>query len=322
MEIAGRMQIPRADFRASRGWVERMMRRNGFSLRRRTTICQKLPGDFDDKLVAFQKYVIGLRRDHDYSFGQIGNADETPVFFDMPSAYTVNEVGAREVRVKTTGYEKQRVTVMLCITADGRKLPPYIILKRKNMPKNEPFPGDVIVRVHEKGWMTAELMSDWIEVVWQRRPGAMLGGPSGTRSMLLLDAFRGHLTPEVKRRLQKSNCDLVVIPGGMTPVLQPLDVSVNKPFKAYLRQEYEEWVRDPDRKKTPTGKLQKASPSTIATWISNAWKRIEVDTITKSFKKCSITNNLDGTEDDLLWDTESGGSRSATDSSESDGESE
>lgn len=79
-------------------------------------------------------------------------------------------------------------------------------------------------------------------------------------------------------------------------------------------------MRDPDRKKTPTGKLQKASPSTIATWISNAWKRIEVHTITKSFKKCSITNNLDGTEDDLLWDTESGGSRSATDSSESDGE--
>ncbi|KAG0432116.1 hypothetical protein HPB47_021138 [Ixodes persulcatus] len=37
------MQIPRAVFRASRGWVERMMKRNGFSLGRRTTICQKLP---------------------------------------------------------------------------------------------------------------------------------------------------------------------------------------------------------------------------------------------------------------------------------------
>lgn len=324
MEIASRMQIPRAVFRASRGWVERTMRRNGFSLRRRTTICQKLPGDFDDKLIAFQKYVLGLRRENDYGLGQIGNADETPVFFDMPRAYTVNEVGAREVKVRTTGYEKQRVTVMLCITADGRKLPPYIILKRKNMPKNEPFPSDVIVRAQEKGWMTAELMSDWIRVVWQRRPGAMLGGPSGTRSMLVLDAFRGHLTPEVKTRLQNSNCDLVVIPGGMTPVLQPLDVSVNKPFKAYLRQQYEEWVRNPDRKKTPTGKLQKASPATIATWISDAWKRIEVDTIAKSFKKCSISNNMDGTEDDMLWDTESGteSGGSTTDSGESDGESE
>lgn len=83
-------------------------------------------------------------------------------------------------------------------------------------------------------------------------------------------------------------------------------------------------MRNPDRKKTPTGKLQKASPATIATWISDAWKRIEVDTIAKSFKKCSISNNMDGTEDDMLWDTESGteSGGSTTDSGESDGESE
>ncbi|KAH8035719.1 hypothetical protein HPB51_008086 [Rhipicephalus microplus] len=45
--------------------------------------------------------------------------------------------------------------------------------------------------------------------------------------MLVLDEFRSLLTPGVKTRLLKSNCDLV---------LQPLDVSVDKPFKALLRQ--------------------------------------------------------------------------------------
>lgn len=320
LEIATRMNIPSAVFRASRGWVERMMKRNGFSLRRRTTICQKLPLDYEDKLVKFQQYVMELRRKSRYALGQIGNADETPVYIDMPRTCTVNEVGAREVRVRTTGYEKQRVTVMLCVTADGRKLPPYIILKRKNMPKNETFPSDVVVRVQEKGWMTSDLMLDWIEVVWKQRPGASLGAPEGTKSMLVLDAFRGHLTPEVKEELGGCNCDLVVVPGGMTPVLQPLDVSINKPFKENLRQEYEDWIRNPDRKKTPTGRLQKASASTVAMWISDAWKRVRPEVVVKSFKKCCITNCMDGSEDDVLWDTESnasGSSSSGTDDSPS-----
>lgn len=256
-----------------------MMKRNGFSLRRRTTICQKLPLDYEDKLVKFQQYVMELQRKSHYAPGQIGNVDETPVYIDMPRTCTVNEVGAREVRVRTTGYEKQRVTVMLCVTADGRKLPPYIILKRKNMPKNETFFSDVVVRVQEKGWMTSDLMLDWIEVVWKQRPGASLGAPEGTKSMLVLDAFRGHLTPEVKEELGGCNCDLVVVPGGITPVLQPLDVSINKPFKENLRQEYEDWIRNPDRKKTPTGRLQKASTSTVAMWISDAWKRVRPEVI-------------------------------------------
>jgi hypothetical protein len=39
---------------------------------------------------------------------------------------------------------------MLAATADGRKLPPLLILKRKTLPKSEAFLNDVIVRVQEK----------------------------------------------------------------------------------------------------------------------------------------------------------------------------
>lgn len=34
-----------------------------------------------------------------YLLSQIGNADQTPVYFDMPVAYTVSEKGAKEVKV-------------------------------------------------------------------------------------------------------------------------------------------------------------------------------------------------------------------------------
>ena len=76
--------------------------------------------------------------------GQMANADETAIYLDMPPKYTLEEKGVKEVLFKNTGCEKVRLTVMLAATADGRKLPPLIILKRKTLPKSEAFPKDVI----------------------------------------------------------------------------------------------------------------------------------------------------------------------------------
>jgi hypothetical protein len=50
--------------------------------------------------------------------------------------------------------------------------------------------------------------------------------------MLILDSFRGHNTEEVKKILKSRNTEQVRIPGGLTSMLQPLDVWINRPFKA------------------------------------------------------------------------------------------
>jgi len=43
-------------------------------------------------------------------------------------------------------------------------------------------------------------------------------------------------------------------------------------------------------------------PSEIARFVSAAWKAILESIIVRSFKKCSISNALDGSEDDILWE--------------------
>ena len=287
-------------FKASTGWCVRMMRRAGLTLRRRTSLAQKLPAEYSDKLLQFQRHVIALRKEHSYMLSQIGNADETPVYFDMPSNTTIDDKGAKSVIIKGTGNEKARMTVMLGVLADGHKLPPYVILRRKTLPK-EKLPAGLIFRCQEKGWMTNDLMLDWVKVVWSRRSGALLK----KRGMLVLDSFKGHLTQEVKEEVKKANTDLVVIPGGMSSQLQVLDVVVNKPFKDHLRQLYNDWLLEGYHALTPSGKLKKPSVALLGEWILTAWGRISSDSIVTGFKKCCISNALDGTEDDILWREES-----------------
>ena len=40
------------------------------------------------------------------------------------------------------------------------------------------------------------------------------------------------------QNLKKGKCETVVIPGGCTTVVQPLDMSLNKPFKGHVRVEW------------------------------------------------------------------------------------
>ena len=45
-----------------------------------------------------------------------------------------------------------------------------------------------------------------------------------------------------------------------------------------------------------------AAPSEVTRWVSAAWKAIPESIIIRSFKKCCISNALDGSEEDILWE--------------------
>ena len=46
----------------------------------------------------------------------------------------------------------------------------------------------------------------------------------------------------------------------------------------------------------------RAAPSEVARWVSTAWKVIPESIIVSSFKKCCISNALEVSEDDILWE--------------------
>ncbi|CAI7879845.1 unnamed protein product [Closterium sp. NIES-53] len=76
------------------------------------------------KVESFWEFVCQMRSLHDYPLDLILNEDQTPLFLEMPAERTLEMKGARTVHVRSAGYEKERVTVMLAVTASRLKLPP------------------------------------------------------------------------------------------------------------------------------------------------------------------------------------------------------
>ncbi|CAB5317938.1 unnamed protein product [Rhizophagus irregularis] len=136
-------------FAFSNKWLDGFMRRKNLSNRRCTTVAQHLPDDLVEKQQEFLSYIVYRRVQYDYPLAYIGNIDETPVSFDLPSNTTIDELGTRSVSIRTTGHEKANFTVVLMCMADGTKLPPLIIFKLKNVPRGN-FPLEVIIRANQK----------------------------------------------------------------------------------------------------------------------------------------------------------------------------
>ena len=131
------------------------MRRSGLCMPTRTTIAQNLPCEYERKITEFHKYVINMRKKLCFVIGQLGNMDEAPLTFDVPSHKTVDVKGTKTIMIKTCGNEKTRYTVVLACCADGTKLPCLLIFKRKVLPKDA-IPHGIYVHVHSNGWLDKE----------------------------------------------------------------------------------------------------------------------------------------------------------------------
>ena len=63
-------------------------------------------------------------------------------------------------------------------------------------------------------------------------------------ALVILDKFTGQGTENLLKLLEDNNIYFVMVPANCTDRLQPMDVSVNKPAKDYLRQQFQEWYAE------------------------------------------------------------------------------
>eukprot|EP00903_Cladosiphon_okamuranus_P019191 g17651.t1 len=302
-------------------WYQRFRKRNGFSIRRRTSVGQKLPKGYEgmawatvvkvrEALVKRAGEIFARRhppapgkspiKEEDLTseqlasveaeaFEELGNMDQTPVQHEMPVETTLEKTGAKDTRISTGGFaahDLQGHAVHLpAVRGKGKNTLPrknsvaWEILPANRAKHGHPANG-MFFGVQERSWSDQRECNGWISGSWKLRPNndsIIQQRPC----ILVLDDFKCHKDEGIIAALKKdANTIVVFIPGGLTPLLQPLDHMLNKQMKRLLRGMCTAYsasaVAD-----VQSGKLKPPGRGVVSTWCKEAWASITPETLPK-----------------------------------------
>jgi hypothetical protein len=141
------------------------------------------------------------------------------------------------VQVKINGSDKDGMTVLASITADGKKLPLLFIAKGRTERVHQTQIGNVEghwVNHTESGWETESCFIDYLN----KLRVAMGSDPFH----LICDLYAAHRTDAVKAHARKLEITLHLIPASCTDELQPLDRKIFGVLKAKVKRDFRDAV--------------------------------------------------------------------------------
>jgi hypothetical protein len=185
-------------------WAYKFMKRHKFTNRTPTHIGQVLPEHSEQLMIKFLRIVIFARNKYKYSLEDIYNCDETPINLDNPNKKGIAKIGAKVVSAKSLGHEKYRITALLTIAANGKKLSPFLIFKGQEYKdlynKLQKYPlveaKKVFCATQVNSWINVKLFMEYLNKLfrWNR---------VGRRKLLILDWCSAHEDPKVHNLLLK-----------------------------------------------------------------------------------------------------------------------
>jgi len=312
----GRDDMPRTLLSQPHVWVSRWRERWGAALRAVSKV-----SDLSNDVV--RERVEGFWAECKEALSSSPNAlwvnfDETPLWFSFRSRRT--NVPRRFLKGKQpvrlggkASLSRRRITVGLTISTDAdlaAAVPVFVVFKAKadRRPASPAWadvtvPEGVALHWQPRAWMTEELVGEWVGLLYQARD--RIFGPD-REIVLVWDAFKAHLTDAIRILCAANNIRVLVIPRGLTSLLQGLDTHVNKAFKASCRAWWRRFIRGGGD--APGGGLKiqdflqlvidAAGESLSATVRKGPLQGMLVGCA--SFLHNGLTNDLDGSEDALI----------------------
>jgi len=241
----------------------------------------------EEKVRKYFEFMEKRVMEHGYPNHRIMNMDETAVEFDMMCRRTIAPRGAKKVVVRDNGGTRKRMTFALSASADGSRSDILAILRQESDHKTAEITRDmqrenvnVPFCFQKRGYMDEHVM---LEHYMNR----IFSDTTVVRTMLVVDSHCAHKAESVKRLALERGVDLVMIPGGYTPFLQPLDVGIIAPFKHRMRALWAEWILDPDQHSFIPKSGNRRCPEVwrICKWAKQAWESVYRSTVVNSWRK-------------------------------------
>eukprot|EP01083_Nonionella_stella_P069770 186195_1 len=235
----------------SRGCVQELWRKCGFKKRKKTRKRRGKLG-FNGGYIAsrYKLRVLLMKRKYAIHDCMEFNADETNVSLVPSSGYTMDTRGVKHVEGERLD-EKRNVTCFLGGARTGEAMKCQYLSKGTTArchPKPDVIPQNMYLDHTYNTWSDPESTKRFAEdciIPFKAKQAQKYNISPTTHALLKWDIYYTHLEDEAIDALEKMNIHVAIVPPNMTDDLQEMDVSVNKPFKDQLRDQF---TRDRNKK--------------------------------------------------------------------------
>ena len=231
-------------------WAYSLLKRMGYVKRKASTKTKSSLSE-QEFLAAKAAYLGKIKRvvtDCKIPPQLIMNWDQSGVNVVPSSQWTLAPSGSTRVEIAGFG-DKRQITLTIAGTLSGYILPFQILYEGKTEwchPAAQ-FPSGFDVWHTPNHWANEETTLRYIEKIilpYVSKARAECGVPEEQIALVIFDVFKGHTGEAVKTLLEQNNIVSVLVPANCTDLLQPLDLSVNKPLKDHLRSQFADWYSD------------------------------------------------------------------------------
>lgn len=187
---------------------------------------------------------LQLVMDKGFTADRIYNCDETGVTTVQRPTKQIAKKGEKRVGAIVSQERGVLVTICAAVNAIGNSIPPFLVFPRVKTQEiwRTMLPTGSVAEGHPKasGWMTTENFLSFLKhFIQHARPS------SETPILLLLDNHQSHISIDAIHLCKENNITLLSFPPHCSHELQPLDKTVFGPFKTFINQAADNWMRDP-----------------------------------------------------------------------------